>query len=127
MTDKLHEPPLVGTGSISTQPGSGLTEMAAGVADHVDVTFEHGLEVKARSQWSYARSRFFRHRMAMVGIVLLVIIFGAGLFANPLPPYDPTVPSADITIAPTFAGHHFFGTDQIGRDYFSRTLFGIRA
>ncbi len=37
-----------------------------------------GLEVKARSQWDYARRRFLRHRLAMVGLVGLVIIFGAG-------------------------------------------------
>jgi peptide/nickel transport system permease protein len=127
MTDKVHEPPLVGTGSLSTQPGSELTEIEAGVSDDVSIAFESGLELKARSQWSYARSRFLRHRMAMVSIVVLVIIFGAGLFAGQLAPYDPTLPTADITVKPTFAGHHFFGTDQIGRDYFSRTLYGIRA
>jgi ABC-type dipeptide/oligopeptide/nickel transport system permease subunit len=127
MTDRLHDPPLVGSGSIGTQPGSELTELEAGVADHTITTYEQGLEVKARSQWAVARKRFFRHRLAMVSIVVLVIVFGAGIFANQLAPYDPSLPSADITMKPTFAGHHFFGTDQIGRDYFSRTLYGIRA
>ena len=127
MTDRLHEPPLVGTGSIGTQPGTEMTEIQAGIADHTITTYEHGLDVKARSQWSYARARFFRHRLAMVGIVLLIVIFVAGAFAGQIAPYDPTLPSADITVSPTFAGHHFFGTDQIGRDYFSRTLYGIRA
>src|SRR6476659_9366488 len=46
-----------------------------------------GLELKARSQWSYARSRFFRHRLALMGLIGLVIIFGAGIFANFLAPY----------------------------------------
>jgi ABC-type dipeptide/oligopeptide/nickel transport system permease subunit len=127
MTDKLHEPPLVGSGSIGTQPGSELTELEAGVADHAITTYEQGLEIKARSQWAVARKRFFRHRLAVVSIVVLVIVFGAGIFAHQLAPYDPSLPSADITLKPTFAGHHFFGTDQIGRDYFSRTLYGIRA
>jgi ABC-type dipeptide/oligopeptide/nickel transport system permease subunit len=128
MTDKLHEPPRVaGVGTVSPQPGSELTELEAGVPDHISSALEQGLEVKARSQWSYARSRFFRHRLAMASIVILVIVFAAGIFAGQLAPYDPTLPSADITQTPTFAGHHFFGTDQIGRDYFSRTLYGIRA
>ena len=47
-----------------------------------------GLDLKARSQWSYARSRFFRHRMAVVGLIGLVIIFGAGIFANYIAPYS---------------------------------------
>ncbi|MFN2629424.1 MAG: ABC transporter permease [Gaiellaceae bacterium] len=127
MTDKLTEPPLVGTGSLSTQPGSELTEIEAGVNDPVPAALDQGLEVKARSQWSFARRRFFRHRMAVAGILVLVIVFSGGIFANQLAPYDPTLPTADITVKPTFAGHHFFGTDQIGRDYFSRTLFGIRS
>jgi ABC-type dipeptide/oligopeptide/nickel transport system permease subunit len=127
MTDKVTEPPLVGTGGLGTQPGSELTGIEAGVTEHFAATLDQGLELKARSQWSYARRRFFRHRMAVAAIVILVIVFGAGIFANQLAPYDPTLPTADITATPTFAGHHFFGTDQIGRDYFSRTLFGIRS
>ena len=47
-----------------------------------------GLELKARSQWSYARMRFFRHRLALVGLFGLVIIFGAGIFANFVAPYS---------------------------------------
>jgi ABC-type dipeptide/oligopeptide/nickel transport system permease subunit len=127
MTEKLTEPPPVaGTGSVSPQPGSEFTTDIAYAAHDTDATFRAGMDVKARSQWSFARKRFFRHRMAMASIVLLVIIFGAGLLANQLAPYDPSLPTADITLKPTFAGHHFFGTDQIGRDYFSRTLYGIR-
>jgi ABC-type dipeptide/oligopeptide/nickel transport system permease subunit len=126
MTDKITDPPPVGTGSLSPQPGSALTEIEAGVNDYVPTTLDQGLEIKARSQWSVARRRFFRHRMAVASIIILVIVFGAGILANQLAPYDPTLPTADLTVAPTFAGHHFFGTDQIGRDYFSRTLFGIR-
>ena len=82
MTDKLHEPPpLAGVGTVSPQPGSGLTELEADVPAHISTALEQGLEVKARSQWSYARSRFFRHRMAMASIVILVIVFSGGIFA----------------------------------------------
>ena len=91
-------------------------------------TVEAGLEIKARSQWAYARRRFFRHRLAMVGLVVLVIIFGAGVFANFIAPYyvlDRST-STNILHAPTTAGNHFFGTDKIGRDYFSRVIYGIR-
>ena len=49
---------------------------------YVDSTVESGLEVKARSQWDYARRRFLRHRLAVAGLIGLIIIFGAGAFAN---------------------------------------------
>jgi peptide/nickel transport system permease protein len=93
----------------------------------VDATVEAGLEMKTRSQWSYARMRFLRHRLAMGGFVGLVILFGAGIFANYLAPYP--VDAIDLTRvlqAPTSVGNHWFGTDEIGRDYLSRVLYGIR-
>jgi ABC-type dipeptide/oligopeptide/nickel transport system permease subunit len=93
----------------------------------VDPTLDAGLELVARSQWSYARRRFLRHRLAMTGLVILVIIFGAGIFANWVAPYsfegfDPT----QLLQAPTTQGHHFFGTDELGRDFLSRVIYGIR-
>src|SRR2546429_1474371 len=53
-----------------------------------DSTVEAGLEFKARSQWSYARRRFLRHRLAMAGLLGLIVIFGAGIFANFIAPYS---------------------------------------
>ncbi len=86
-----------------------------------------GLEVKVRSQWSYARSRFIRHRLAMFGLVVLFVVFGAGVFANYIAPYSfSEIDLTNILAGPTTAGHHFFGTDEIGRDYFSRVIYGIR-
>jgi len=93
----------------------------------VDVTVEAGLEIKVRSQWSYARMRFFRHRLAMMGLVGLVILFGAGAFAGYVAPYSYSeIDLNNILHAPTTIGQHYFGTDEIGRDYFSRVIWGIR-
>ncbi|MGD0713432.1 MAG: ABC transporter permease [Gaiellaceae bacterium] len=93
----------------------------------MDSTVEAGLEVTARSQWSYARRRFLRHRLAMLGLLGLIIIFGAGIFANYVAPYSYTeIDLNNILAPPTTVGHHFFGTDEIGRDYFSRVIWGIR-
>jgi peptide/nickel transport system permease protein len=90
-------------------------------------TTEAGLELKARSQWSYARSRFLRHRLAMTGLVVLIIVFGAGIFANYIAPYSfDQIDLTKVLQGPTTQGHHFFGTDEIGRDFFSRTIYGIR-
>ena len=109
MTEPTLAPPSIGQ--------TGLT----------DATAEAGLEVKVRSQWDYARRRFLRHRLAMGGLILLVIIFGAGIFANYIAPYTyDGIDLNNILAPPTFAGHHFFGTDEIGRDYFSRVIYGIR-
>ena len=92
-----------------------------------DTTVEAGLEIKVRSQWDYARIRFLRHRLAMAGLIGLIILFGAGIFANFIAPYSyEQIDLNNILAPPTLAGHHFFGTDEIGRDYFSRVIWGIR-
>jgi peptide/nickel transport system permease protein len=84
-----------------------------------------GLELKARGQWSYARSRFFRHRLALIGLVGLVIIFGAGLLSPLIAPYSySALDLPHIYNAPSHA--HWFGTDFLGRDVYTRTLYGIR-
>jgi len=110
--------PVVSQVSDVTTPG-----MAVGI----DGTYEAGLELKARSQWSYARNRFLRHRLAMSGLIVLVIVFGAGIFANLVAPYSfEEIDLTNVLAGPTTAAHHFFGTDEIGRDFFSRVIFGIR-
>jgi len=92
-----------------------------------DTTGAEGLELKARSQWSYARQRFLRHRLAMIGTVGLVIIFGVGALAPWVAPYTfDQIDLNNVLHAPTTVSHHFFGTDEVGRDYLSRTIYGIR-
>ncbi len=69
--------------------------------------------------------RFKRNRLAMVGLVLIVILVLTAVFASVIAPY---------TITQRFSGEfregpsadHWFGTDRIGRDVFSRVVFGAR-
>jgi peptide/nickel transport system permease protein len=92
-----------------------------------ELAYESGLEIKARSQWSYARRRFLRHRLAMGSLLVLAIILLAGVFANYVAPYS--FEGLDLTASgqgPTFHHWHIFGTDLLGRDYFSRVIYGIR-
>jgi ABC-type dipeptide/oligopeptide/nickel transport system permease subunit len=115
-----------------TDPPLGLEKPIVDIAHPTavampDPTLDAGLELKTRSQWSYARSRFLRHRLAMGGLLGLVLLFGAGIFAGVVAPYP--VDQIDLTHvlqSPTTQGHHFLGTDGIGRDFLSRILFGIR-
>lgn len=68
--------------------------------------------------------RFRRHRLAAVSLVILVILGGAALFAPVIAPFDPD------EIVGTFSGapsrEFLLGTDQIGRDVFSRLLYAMR-
>ncbi len=100
------------------------TEFSIGMPA-TELAYESGLEMKTRSQWSYARSRFFRHRLAMGSLVVLIIILLVGVFADKIAPYQyDQIDFSAIVQAPS--SQHWFGTDLLGRDYFSRVLFAIR-
>jgi peptide/nickel transport system permease protein len=119
------KPPVAATSDIV--PPAPPPEVVDDVLGITDTTVEAGLEIQVRSQWSYARSRFLRHRLAMGGLIVLLIIFGAGLFANFIAPYSfEEIDLNNVLHGPTTQGNHFFGTDEIGRDYFSRVIYGIR-
>jgi peptide/nickel transport system permease protein len=78
----------------------------------------------ARSYWSRALSRFLEHRVAVAGLIVLVVLFAAGLLAPRIAPYGYQEPNLQaLNASPSWA--HPFGADQLGRDYFSRTLYGI--
>jgi len=97
----------------------------------LSLAYETGVEVKARSQWAYARIRFFRHRLALVSLAVLmlsgVVALVPGLFAPygyDEIPLDKLLQS--INLAPTLEDGHVLGTDQLGRDNLSRIIFGLR-
>jgi peptide/nickel transport system permease protein len=56
---------------------------------------------------------------------ILVILALACVLAPVVAPYDPTAQDPTNAFAP-LTGAHLFGTDELGRDLFSRTLYGGR-
>jgi peptide/nickel transport system permease protein len=63
--------------------------------------------------------------LAALGIVLLVIFLTCALFAPNLAPYDPARLDLPGRLMPPGATH-WFGTDELGRDILSRTIYGAR-
>lgn len=69
--------------------------------------------------------RVLRNRLAAVGAVILLVVTLTALFAPWIAPYAPEeqIPTEALQ-APSSA--HLFGTDNIGRDIFSRVVYGAR-
>lgn len=61
----------------------------------------------------------------MLGLILVVLIVGAAIFADLIVPYDPIKIMTGPRLAPPSA-EHWFGTDHIGRDVLSRVIMGGR-
>jgi peptide/nickel transport system permease protein len=69
--------------------------------------------------------RIMKHPLAMTGVILLTIFIICALFAPWLAPSDP----ANLNLNGRLAGPsltHWFGTDELGRDTLSRTIYGAR-
>ncbi|WP_422367367.1 ABC transporter permease [Pelagibius sp.] len=68
---------------------------------------------------------FFRSKVALTGIFIVLVLCAMALFAPVFAPFDPNgVSPADRLMAPSMT--HFFGTDHLGRDVYSRVVYGAR-
>ncbi len=81
--------------------------------------------MKKRGQMRDIWKRFRQSKLAMFGLILVLIIIFSAVFANFIAPYGPADQSyADRLQYPSLK--HLMGTDNYGRDLFSRLLYGGR-
>ncbi len=73
-----------------------------------------------------ALRRFLRHRLAVFGLVVVVLFLLAAVLAPWISPADPLQTSWTAIRKPPSA-EHWFGTDENGRDVLARVLYGARA
>jgi peptide/nickel transport system permease protein len=83
------------------------------------------------ADWLKLRGRILGHRGLMAGLVLFAIIVSAALFAQLLAPLDPYAQDLTKRLVPPLwhakgSWLHPLGTDNLGRDYLSRMLYGAR-
>jgi peptide/nickel transport system permease protein len=78
-----------------------------------------------RKTYSEFWYRFKKDRLAVAGSVIVLALFVLSFHAPLLAPYDPNTIDARHVLTPPGAAH-WFGTDDLGRDVFSRVLFGAR-
>jgi ABC-type dipeptide/oligopeptide/nickel transport system permease subunit len=97
-----------------------MTSSAAALERAAFATRPRGLTVVA--------ARRFAHRpLAVVALVVVVFLFGAGALAGVIAPGgDVQIDLSAVHQGPELHGAHLFGTDWVGRDMVVRTLYGIR-
>ncbi len=85
------------------------------------------IEERRMSQvgWKPLIRAVLRHRLSVVGIVIIAVILAMAIFAPIIAPYDPNKQSLyKVLRAPSKA--HWLGTDNLGRDLLSRVIYGAR-
>ncbi len=92
---------------------------------HTPVSLKTG--VKRRSLWGDAARRFMRNRLAMIGLVILLVIIFIAVFADVIAPYPYDKINYEIVnLRPFIDPNHILGADGVGRDYLSRLIYGAR-
>src|SRR5215471_19186774 len=74
---------------------------------------------------AHARRQSRRNPLATAGVILISIFVIFALFAPWIAPHDPArIELSARLLRPS--GHHWFGTDELGRDILSRVIYGAR-
>lgn len=84
-----------------------------------------GPKPTSESPWARGLRILIHNRMAMAGAAVLLIWAVAAIAAPLIAPYDALSQSVEDRLSPPSAQHPF-GTDELGRDVFSRVVYGAR-
>ncbi|MEH7480232.1 ABC transporter permease [Neobacillus drentensis] len=69
--------------------------------------------------------KFLRTGLGVFGGVIILSLILMAIFAHQLAPFDPNAQDYNAILLPP-GGEHFFGTDDLGRDIFSRVVYGAQ-
>lgn len=90
-----------------------------------DLALEDAMRESAARERREKLRMFLTSWQGMTGLILVAVFFASAIFAPWLAPYDPNAIDIPARLSgPTAA--HWLGTDQLGRDTFSRILYGGR-
>ncbi|MBM0066096.1 oligopeptide ABC transporter permease [Alkalicoccobacillus gibsonii] len=92
-----------------------------------DIIVEQKLpdEGKSLSPFQLALKRFLKNKLAIAGVIIMVLMVIVAIFADLIATHDPT--RADLlNIEQRASAEHILGTDGSGRDNFSRLVYGAR-
>lgn len=86
---------------------------------------EQGIRVKKKSQVKEIAARFLRNKAAVVSLLFVMLLVFCALFPSVVAPYAYEKQSlSEAFLSPSM--EHYFGTDNYGRDIFSRVIYGAR-
>jgi len=85
----------------------------------------NGKVVKKRSQWGMVWQRLKRNKMAMFGLGIMGLLVIIAIFAPIITPYDYDYQQL-LSRLQGPSSEHWFGTDHLGRDIFTRIIYGAR-
>src|SRR5262249_19228814 len=86
---------------------------------------EASRSTRSSGYWARAWRRLLRNRLAAVALVVIAAMVLVGLLAPLVAPQNPSTQNLSETFQKP-SWHHLMGTDTLGRDWFSRLIYGAR-
>ncbi len=81
--------------------------------------------IRSQTQFGDLRRRFFRNKLAVAGLAMVAVVVVTAVAAPVIAPFDPKAQTLSNSLAAPSSAH-WFGTDELGRDVFSRVVYGTR-
>jgi|TARA_Y100000588_G_scaffold91449_1_gene98761 peptide/nickel transport system permease protein len=90
----------------------------------VAVTDTNVLQMTSTASW---RQRIKEARLPWVPMAIIILVLILGIFSELIAPFDPEASNLKARVIPPFTnGQYILGTDILGKDIFSRLVFGAR-
>jgi oligopeptide transport system permease protein len=100
------------------------TKQEVGPIDDVSIDADI-IERPTFSFWRETFNRLLKNKLATASAIYIIVITLAAIFASPITRYGRDEPNfQDTRTAPS--AEHWFGTDKLGRDLFTRIIYGAR-
>lgn len=94
---------------LATAPGAGVNK-----------------EIKRERTFVVTMKRLLKNKLAVAGLIIIILQIGMAIFAPLITFHDPVKQDINASELPVFSENHWLGTDNYGRDVWSRIVFGAR-
>jgi peptide/nickel transport system permease protein len=81
---------------------------------------------RSRHPFEMALRRLFKNPASLVGLVIVLLMLACAIFAPFIAPYDPIIGDLANDYVKPPSTEHPFGTDAVGRDIFTRVIYGAQ-
>ncbi|MBP2242558.1 peptide/nickel transport system permease protein [Cytobacillus eiseniae] len=81
---------------------------------------------KKESPFIITLKRLLKNKLAVIGLIIIVVQIGMAICAPLITSYDPAKQNLVASELPVFSEEHWLGTDNYGRDVWSRIVYGAR-
>lgn len=84
------------------------------------------VKIKKERNMVVITKRLLKNKLAVLGLIIIVIQIGMAIFAPVIATHDPIKQNLTASELPVFSEEHWLGTDNYGRDIWSRIVYGTR-